>query len=207
MTDEPGRLDRRKIKIAARGSQERRRHARVSLRLHGRFWSEAHGEHACRLVDISPGGARILSRLKPAQGDRIVLLVNGIGRLEGDVVRSGEEDFSMAFRATDRKRDKLADAITWRFNKERLGLDEDRHAPCKPGRGRARIRLSDGVVIAANVIDVSVSGAAFECLERPRIDEEVRVGEMSGRVARILDNGFAVVFDPPEAQTNDSEAA
>ena len=207
MVEEPNRLDRRKIRIAARGAAERRRHARLPLRLHGRYWSEALGEHACRLVDISPGGARVMTRSVPAANQRIVLMINGIGRMEGVVVRSGKEEFSLRFSATDRKRDRLADTITWRFNKDRLGLEEDRTAPRKPGRGRAKIRFSDGVVIHANVLDVSVTGAAFECLERPKLNEAVRVGEMSGSVARILDNGFAVVFDPPETMRGGNEAA
>ena len=207
MAEEPNRLDRRKIRIAARGAAERRLHARLPLRLHGRFWSEAHGEHACRLVDISPGGARVISRTLPASNQRIILMINGIGRIEGVVVRSEGDEFSLRFSATERKRDKLADTITWRFNKDRLGLDEDRHAPRKPGRGRAKIRFTDGVVIHANVVDVSVTGAAFECLERPKVNEPVRVGEMSGRVARILDNGFAVVFDPPDALRDGGQAA
>lgn len=203
----PGRLDRRKIRIAARGAQERRRHARVPLQLHGRFWTEMEGEHACRLLDISPGGARLMARIVPPDRTRIILMIPSLGRIEGHVVRREGEEFSVAFNAPLRKRDKLADAITWRFNKDRLGLDEDRTAPRKPGRGRARILLDDGVIIQANVIDVSVTGAAFECLERPRIGEPLRVGEMSGRVARILDNGFAVVFDPPQAKTSGPEAA
>lgn len=207
MVDEPNRLDRRKIRIAARGAAERRRHARLPLRLHGRFWSENQGEHACRLIDISPGGARVMARSVPASNQRIILMINGIGRMEGVVVRSEGEEFSLRFSATDRKRDKLADTITWRFNKDRLGLEDDRTAPRKQGRGRAKIRFSDGVVIHANVIDVSVTGAAFECLERPKLDEPVRVGEMAGRVARILDNGFAVVFDPPEAMQDGTAAA
>ena len=208
MHQEPaGRLDRRKIKIAARGSQERRRHARLPLQLHGRYWSEDMGEHACLVVDVSPGGARIQSRRLPPRDGRIVLMIPSLGRIEGRVVRSRDGEFSVRFHAPQRKRDKLADAITWRFNKERLGLEEDRIAPRKPGRGRARIILEDGVVIQANVVDVSVTGAAFECLERPRVGEMLRVGEMSGRVARILDNGFAVVFDPPERNANDPEAA
>lgn len=207
MNDEPGRLDRRKIKIAARGAQERRRHARMPLQLHGRFWSEANGEHACRLIDISPGGARVIARLRIAADTRIVLMITSIGRVEGQVVRQEGDEISIRFNAPLRKRDKLADAITWRFNKDRLGLEEDRTAPRRPGRGRARVVLSDGVVIQANVVDVSVTGAAFECLERPRVGEGLRVGEMSGRVARILDNGFAVVFDPPEASSTGHEAA
>ena len=207
MHHEPGRLDRRKIKIAARGAQERRRHARVPLQLHGRFWTSDEGEHACCLLDISPGGARVTARLVPVERTRIVLMIPSIGRIEGEIVRREGQEFSVAFNAPTRKRDKLADAITWRFNKDRLGLDEDRTAPRKPGRGRARIILEDGVVIQANVLDVSVTGAAFECLERPRIGEPLRVGEMSGRVARILDNGFAVVFDPPKAKASGPEAA
>jgi len=207
MHDEPGRLDRRKIKIAARGSQERRRHARVPLQLHGRFWSETGGEHACRLIDISPGGARVVTRLSVSDDTRVVLMITSIGRIEGQVVRQEGDQVCIRFNAPLRKRDKLADAITWRFNKERLGLDEDRTAPRKPGRGRAKILLADGVVIQANVVDVSVTGAAFECLERPRVGENLRVGEMSGRVARILDNGFAVVFDPPDDPETDHEAA
>jgi hypothetical protein len=199
MKDESGRLDRRKIKIAARGAQERRRHARVPLELHGRFLADETGEQACRILDISPGGARIAARITPPAGCRVVVLITGIGRVEAEVVRVAQGEFSIRISAPSRKRDKLADAITWRFNMERLGLDEDRISPRKPGRGRARILLRDGVVISADVIDVSITGAAFSCLERPRLGELVKVGEMSGKVARILDNGFAVVFDPPEA--------
>ena len=207
MREESGRLDRRKIKIAARGAQERRRHARVAIALHARFWSEETGEHACRVEDISPGGARIRANVIPRASGKIVMMIPSIGRIEGEVVRSGQRDFCLRFHAPQRKRDRLADAITWKFNAERLGLEEDRGAPRKPGRGRARIRLRDGVIIQADVVDVSITGAAFSCLERPRIGEGVRVGEMTGRVARILDNGFAVVFDPPETKPPADSAA
>ena len=192
------RLDRRKIKIAARGAQERRRHRRVRLSVPGRGLAASTGEFACTLVDVSPGGARIASKTPPTPGERVVLLFDGIGRIEGDVVRAGPAGFAMRLSLSQRKRDRLADAITWRFKMDRLGLNEDRAAPRKPGRGRAKLRLRDGVVIQADVIDVSITGAAFACLERPRIGEAVSVGEMTGHVARWLENGFAVRFDPPE---------
>jgi hypothetical protein len=191
------RLDRRKIKIAARGAQERRRHRRVQLSLPGRGLSASVGEFTCRLVDVSPGGAKIVSKTPPPRGERVVLLFDGLGRMEGEVVRAGAGGFALRLTSSQRKRDRLADAITWRFNMERLGLEEDRTAPRKPGRGRAKIHLRDGVVIQADVVDVSITGAAFACLERPRVGEPVRVGDMRGRVARWLDTGFAVAFDPP----------
>jgi len=191
------RLDRRKIKIAARGAQERRRHRRVNLALPGRGLAVSTGEFICKLVDISPGGARVLTKTPPKRGERVVLLIDGLGRMEGEVVRAGQTGFGLRLTSSQRKRDRLADAITWRFNMERLGLEEDRVAPRKPGRGRAKIRLRDGVVIQADVVDVSITGAAFACLERPRVGEPVQVGDMRGRVARWLDTGFAVSFDPP----------
>lgn len=200
VTDIQSRLDRRKIKVAARGAQEQRRHRRVKLAVPGRYLDPVRGEFKCRLVDVSPGGARIAAEVPPPVNHRIVMLFDGLGRLEGEVVRAGRAGFAVRFSFSDRKRDRLADAITWRFNMERLGLTEDRHAQRKPGRGRATLRLKDGVIIKADVVDVSISGAAFACLERPRVGEPVRVGDMSGRVARWLDNGFAVAFDPPSAR-------
>jgi len=190
------RLDRRKIKIAARGAEERRRHRRVRLTVSGRGLSPSAGEFTCTLVDVSPGGARVSTKTPPATGERVVMLFDGLGRLEGEVLRAGRGGFVVRLLGSQRKRDRLADAITWRHNMTRLGLTEDRAAPRKPGRGRAKIRLRDGVVIQADVVDVSISGAAFACLERPRIGEAVKVGDMNGHVARWLDNGFAVAFDP-----------
>ena len=198
LTDFSTRLDRRKIKIAARGTQERRRHRRLELSLPGRALSTSRGEFRCVLTDVSPGGARIRCQTPPEAGERVVMLFDGFGRIEGEVVRAGRAGFAVRFITSQRKRDRLADAITWRFNMERLGLNEDRAAPRKPGHGRATLRLQDGVIIKADVLDVSVSGAAFACLERPRIGEPVQVGDMLGKVARWLDNGFAVSFDPPQ---------
>ena len=195
------RLDKRKIRVAARGAEDKRRHRRVPLQLYGRFLDKLSGEQKCRLIDVSPGGAKIMAKKPPMPDDMIVLLIDGLGRMEGKVLRKGTNWFSLQFTAHMRKRDRLADAITWRFNMERLGLEEDRAAPRKQGKGRAVLHFSDGVKIDADVVDVSISGAAFSCLERPRINEEVRVGEMRGTVARIWDGGFAVSFMPPSGET------
>jgi hypothetical protein len=201
ITDITSRLDRRKIKIAARGAEERRRHRRVRLAIPGRALCPSRGEFTCQLVDVSPGGVRVTTTTPPKRGERVVMLFDGLGRVEGEVVRAGQTGFAARLSVTQRKRDRLADAITWRFNMDRLGLKEDRAAPRKPGRGRASVYLRDGVVIQADVIDVSVTGAGFACLERPRIGEPVRVGGMTGQVARWLENGFAVRFDPPPDET------
>jgi hypothetical protein len=65
-----------------------------------------------------------------------------------------------------------------------------------PGRYLDRVRGE----FPCTLVDISVTGAAFKCEERPRIGERVHVGDMVGRVARWLDTGFAVAFDPPSVE-------
>ena len=132
------RLDRRQVRIAARAAQERRRHRRVRLALPGRALAPSIGEFACVLVDVSPGGMRISTKTPPQLGERVVLLIDGLGRVEGETVRAGANGFALQLIGSQRKRDRLADAITWRFNMERLGLEEDRRPRASPDAdGRA----------------------------------------------------------------------
>jgi len=210
-SDAPKRLDRQRIRIAARSVKDQRRHRRLPLAMPGRYLDPVRGEFRCKLVDVSPGGARVLAEVPPAVGERVVMLFEGLGRLEGDVVRAGRAGFAIRFTHSQRKRDRLADAITWRYNMTRLGLTDDRGAARKPSKGQTFLRLRDGLVIKADVIDVSITGAAFACLERPRIGDKVTAGEMTGRVVRWLENGFAVSFDPPSLHApppgHDADAA
>ena len=57
MVETPSRLDKRKVRIAAQGAAERRRHKRVPLALPGRLYEQGRGEQRCRLIDVSPGWA------------------------------------------------------------------------------------------------------------------------------------------------------
>ena len=191
------KLDRRRIRVAARRGQEQRRFQRVPLSLPGRYLDPVRGEFKCELVDVSPGGARIRTDVPPAVGEEIIMLFEGLGRITGEVLRAGQAGFAVSFLAGERKRDRLADAITWNYNKSRMGLEDDRGSTRKPSRGRTTIHLKDGVCIQAEVIDVSLSGAAFACQERPRIGETVWVGDLNGKVARHIPQGVAVSFAPP----------
>lgn len=194
------KLDRRRIRVAARRGQEQRRYQRVPLQLPGRYLDPVRGEFKCELVDVSPGGARIRTDVPPPVGEEIVMLFEGLGRITGEVLRAGRAGFAVSFLAGERKRDRLADAITWNYNKERMGLEDDRASGRKPSKGRTTIHLEDGVCIQAEVIDVSLSGAAFACRERPRIGEAVWVGDLTGKVARHIPQGVAVEFAPPSEQ-------
>jgi hypothetical protein len=131
-------------------------------------------------------------------GEKIVLDIACIGRVAGIVVRADPFDFGLQFTVCDDAKARLADQIALQFNKARLGLTERRHAAREVCDGADPIEYADGTHEVAHIKDVSITGVAFLSQNRPRRGEIVRIGVLIGRVARHLDDGFAVSFEPPE---------
>ncbi len=189
------RLERRKIRIATRALSERRRWRRMALPMEGRMLLENGRECGVDVIDVSPGGLFVRSDLRPRMGGRIVLILDRLGRIEVDVVRKELTRFAGVIKATDRKRDRLADALTWFDAQRKYGLQDDRRAPRERRSGRVRATFADGLVTQARLIDVSDVGANVESLERPKIGEGVCLDGRPGRVARRHESGFAVAYD------------
>jgi hypothetical protein len=73
---------------------ERRRYKRERVDLAGRQFEPTENREAnCKIVDISPGGARVLSDVVPSPGALLVVYIDGFGRFEGSIVRT-EQDAS-----------------------------------------------------------------------------------------------------------------
>jgi hypothetical protein len=178
-------------------NEERRRHQRVRIDLLGRLMLENRQEYPCRIVNMSPGGAAIMSDAPAKIGERVIAYVDHLGRLEGKMAREFEGGFAISIGATPRKREKLAAQLTWLANRQILNLPEDRrHGRIVPRNPMARLILPNGVNIACRVIDVSLSGAAIAVppSQLPPIGAAVTIGKTPGRVVRHIDDGFAVEF-------------
>ncbi|MEM8878485.1 MAG: PilZ domain-containing protein [Pseudomonadota bacterium] len=182
-------------KLSPASSQDRRRFRRVEISLAGRFMLPNRQEFPCRIVDISPGGARLASGVSGNLGDRVVAYIDQIGRIEGRITRQFSDGLAMSINAGLRKREKLAAQLTWLANRSVLGLPEDRrhdrHQPVNPNTDVLR---NDGTRHPAIIVDLSRSGAAVKCAAPLEIGEPVTVGEHRGIVVRLFDNGFAVEF-------------
>lgn len=200
------RLDKSKTRVAARAAANERRWQRMSLPLDGRFLLPDGGEHPCALQDISPGGARFSAAWSVETGQRLIAMVDKIGRLEGEVTRLAPQGFAMSITATARKREQLAEELTWLVNQERLGLSDDRAKPRHPRRGVAHVSLPNGNVITANLLNISATGLLLETKSPPPVDTVVRLGKLSGVVARVEAGRFAVRFDPPEMSESGAAA-
>ena len=176
-------------------NQERRRHQRVNVVLNGRYMLLDRREFDCQTVNMSPGGALLAATTLPHIGDPVVAYVDHVGRLEGRCVRHLTNSFALTVTGTIRRREKLADQLTWFANRAKLGLPEDRrHERFSLKDPRSTLTLPNGLTVPCRVIDVSLSGAAVSAQVVPPIGSPVSVGRTPARVVRHIDGGFAVEF-------------
>lgn len=180
----------------ARPEVDRRRFQRVKVNLLGRCMFLDRRECPCQLTEMSPGDAVFVSPMCGDVGERVIAYIDSIGRLEGDILeRRTENGFVMSVNASQRKRDKLADTLTWLANRQVFSLAEDRrHLRRSPKRTDGTLVLSDGTSHRCRVIDMSLSGAALAIGMRPPIGAPVRLGRIGARVVRHFDDGIGIEF-------------
>lgn len=174
---------------------DRRRHRRVPWVVRVRGLNGEGEEFECTTVDVAAGGLRINLARPMKKGDSVVLYIDDIGRVEGVVARElNEIGYAIEFRVPQRKREKIADQLTWLLNKDRLGLEEERGSERRPSTGQV-IAVYNKVSIACAVSDVSLFGVALKTAgPRPMIGDRVKIGERAGTCIRYIEGGFAVDF-------------
>jgi c-di-GMP-binding flagellar brake protein YcgR len=174
---------------------ERRKHSRVRVSLLGRYMLADRHEYPCQTIDMSPGGMRLTAPVKGEPGSRCIAYLEHVGRIEGIIVRKDEEGFALSITATPRKRDKLAAQLTWLANRHILNLPEDRrHTRVVPRITRSVIKTPDGKEHMVRLVDISLSGAAFDCDMELMIGDPVELGRTQCRVVRKFATGYAVEF-------------
>lgn len=174
---------------------ERRNFQRVPVKLYGRFMLEDRTEHACQVIDMSPGNVALRADRLAVTGERVIVYLDHVGRIEGVVTRRLQGGFAMTVNASEGKRDKLAAQLTWLANKHELDLPEDRrHERLQPRNPRNVLKLSDGRQYQCKIADLSLSGAGVEIEMKPELGTEVLLGSIRGRVVRHFADGVAIEF-------------
>lgn len=188
------RLDRPSIRRAE--GLDRRRHRRVLWQVPVRGLTGSGEEFTCNTIDVCAGGIRINLARPLEKGENLVLYVEDIGRVEGVIVRVlNEVGYAVEFRVPQRKREKIADALTWLVNKDKLGLTDERIDERRSATGQVIAIHGKGIAIACAVADVSLFGVALKTAgPRPMIGDRVQIGERAGTCVRYIDGGFAVDF-------------
>jgi c-di-GMP-binding flagellar brake protein YcgR len=192
------RVPQERLAALAR-SKERRRFRRVRTDLAGRYLLADGREYPCQVVDMSAGGLALTAPTAGKIGERVVVYLDHIGRLEGVIARASPTGFAVKIAATPRKRDKLAAQLTWLANRHSLGSPENReHARITPTNTHAEIVLPDGTSLRCRLLDVSLSGAAMASDHKPSVGALIRLGDAEARVVRVSEDSFAVEFTRPQ---------
>ena len=185
-------------------AQDRRKHRRVNWEVRVRGLTGEGEEFTCTTLDVCAGGLRINLARPLSKGENLVLYLDDIGRVEGVVVRVlNEIGYAIAFTVPARKRDKIADQLTWLINKDRLDLSDERESERRPGGGQVIATYGKGQSIACAVADVSIFGVALKTTgPRPMIGDRVQIGERAGTCVRYIEGGFAVDFRTMDGADN-----
>jgi hypothetical protein len=174
---------------------ERRRHGRVKIRLPGQFMRENRKEFTCVTIDASPGGIAFSSETEVDVGEKIIVYLSQIGRVQGVVARLFHGGFAISMKLPPLKREKLAEQLTWLANRQDLGMPEDRrHERIPPRNPHTTLTLPSGKEYIARIIDVSRSGVALSVAATPPVGTPVSVGATRGQVVRGFGAGLAIEF-------------
>lgn len=186
----------RRLTAATVGIRERRRFRRMPIEVSGRLLDGLGREHDCRTADISPGDIRIAAPILPPVGDRVVIYLAGFGRVSGYVARKcGEGEVAVIFDFTAHKREKMAEQLTIAVNRD-LGIEED-HRPISDGSQLIKLEFETGEAYEGEVVDFSLAGITIKSRRPPPlIGVWVRAGNIYGRVARLIEGGFAIDLEP-----------
>lgn len=175
--------------------QNRRLHQRLPVAIMGRYMLPNRQEFPCITIDMSPGGVALAAPVKGNIGDKVIVYLDTLGRVEGKVVRHLADGFALALNTSLAKRDKLGDQLTWLVNRQVLGLPEDRrHERIAPNHSSSVLKTSDGREHRARIIDISMSGVAVKCEIQPPLHSKVVIGNTAGRVIRHFEGGIAIEF-------------
>jgi hypothetical protein len=191
--------------VVERAKAERRHFMRARVEIAGRFFVPSDNREAgCNVIDLSPGGALIVSEMVPIADTPVILYIDGFGRLEGNVVRpqevvadgtnTPEGSFGVQFHCSPQKRDKIAEQLTLYLNRGVVEESSVRRHDREPTKGLTRFTRANGEVLSCEVLDLSLSGVSVKTEARPPLGEIVLIGQTAGRVARHHETGIAIEF-------------
>ncbi len=152
-------------------------------------------EYPCTLeqVDLPEIHLSTVGAFEP--DGRIVVYLEELGRLEGDITGKTENGFAFSVDMTKPRLVKINEKLGSLQTREKDGDDGlRRHNRIEPSRQTSHLTLSDGRTYPCEVVDISISGAAINVEVIPSVGTYVMLGKMRGRITRILENGIAIEF-------------
>ncbi len=189
---------------------ERRKFPRLKARMAASLLVNNEIDGKGTLFDLSAGGVGILSDLRVAQGDHIVMHLAGGGRLEGTVMRLLADGFGVELTMSDTKRSRLIDALEPMVEgvEEIVELPMNRRVAERVAglRMEAECFTENGVLIDCRVVDMSLTGAAIETNADIDINSVITIGQTRGTVVRRYGKIYGIQFERPNDASGESNS-
>ena len=172
---------------------DRRRFERIEVNLPGRYMLEDGSEYTCQCLDISVGGVRLKADVVGPWGSRVVAYVDGIGRIEGYIVRRAIGWFALEVHVTARKGERVQERIGWMMDAANI----ERRGPARQfARRDVSLEAPDGMRRPAQLTDISKEGAAVLTEGPYKVGDRLRLDHREARVVRSFPGGVALEFEP-----------
>jgi len=126
---------------------DQRRHRRVSSQGQARVNFSGRWQ-ACDIVDISGGGARFRSDIRPLESANVLVQLRGLGMIRARVVTRDSRSFAVEFNPKDYDPDALVDSLMLHANARLLAGDEEPAELQAPAEEKAP-RLAGSEVVRA----------------------------------------------------------
>ena len=104
--------------------EDMRQHTRMPLALFGHYSIGDDVELPCLTTDVSEGGVGLTAVTRGAPGERVTLHLNGIGKLEGEIVRGFEGGFAIALDITAERQAQLSARLAEIYDNSALSIIE-----------------------------------------------------------------------------------
>ncbi len=181
----------------SRRPEDQRKHPRIKTNLRGRYMLADRREFPCTIIDVAVGGIAVAGPQSGEIGETVVVYMDQLGRVEGEIVRRLEGGFALQLTITTRATDKFARRL------EELQAG-DRLKNVRERRGELRVKLDNQATplgspqssrgAECEIIDLSLTGAHIRIAERPAVGTLVQLGRVRGRVVRHSPQGVAIEF-------------
>jgi hypothetical protein len=176
-------------------TNDRRRFQRVNIALLGRFMRENRQEYPCQVLNVLSGGIAIHAPVVCDIGEKIVVYLDALGRIEGNIVRVDQHGFALQLSVSGYKREKIANQLTWLVNKDRMSVIEDRrHDRIIPKKTNVKMTMGNGEIRDCQILDVSLGGAGVWVEHKPENGKLITLGMTPGRVVRHTEHGISIEF-------------
>lgn len=162
----------------------------------GRYMRPDQQEYACQMVAIDTNQVTVITRGEADFGESLVLYLDEVGRLQGQVAHRSSAGFTLALSLSPAQAERLEKRLDWLKNRDDddAGDEQRRHARYQPSEAASQLNLPDGRTYPCEIIDISVSGAAVRVDVIPAVGTVVTLGKMRGRVTRIHAEGIGIEF-------------